>query len=224
MICVSIAEPTVPAALAAARAVQDRADLLEIRLDALDQPAVAPFVSGLARPLLFTNRPNWEGGASPLPDAQRLAPLHEAIALGAAYVDVELGCGEPVRQRLVQAAAGSATRVIVSWHDFASTPGQEALAAILRRQQATGASLGKVVTMACHHLDVLRVLGLQTEAAALGFPLIAFAMGPLGAISRLACLRLGSAMTYAAPTPERATAPGQLTVDALLALLAHFPS
>ena len=44
-------------------------------------------------------------------------------------------------------------------------------------------------------------------------------MGAHGAISRLATLSLGGFMTYAALSPEQATAPGQITVQNLHALL-----
>lgn len=218
-ICVSLAQPTVAALLAVGREAAAAADLLEIRLDALTGPALPAvgelLVAGLARPLLFTNRPTWEGGAFNGPEEERIAPLLAAIAGGAAYVDIELRAAAELRQRVIAAAQTGATRVIVSWHDFAGTPGEAELAAIVSRQQQSGGHLGKIVTTATRAGEVLRVLALPNQAAALGFPLIAFCMGEAGKISRLATLYLGGAMTYAAPAAGQATAPGQLPAATL---------
>ena len=61
-ICVSIGRETIDDALAVADSVASQADVLEIRLDYLSLPAVSPFLNTLNTPLLFTNRPSWEGG------------------------------------------------------------------------------------------------------------------------------------------------------------------
>ena len=74
--------------------------------------------------------------------------------------------------------------------------------------------------MAHDYPDVLRVLHLQCQAKALGFPLIAFCMGEQGKLSRIITLLLGGYMTYAAPDEQQATAPGQLSVRRLKGALA----
>ena len=217
-ICVSIAAATTTLALAAARNAEPVADVLEIRLDSLSDPAVVPFLSLLNKPLLFTNRPAWEGGNFAGPEADRVALLVAAAKAGAAYVDIELRCERHLFDQL--RAAADATAIIVSWHDFNGTPAAPELADILRRQQESGATIGKIVTTAHTFQDVLRVLNLQTEAAASGFPLIAFCMGQAGMISRVATLELGGFMTYAAPDTGLATAPGQLPASILRTILA----
>lgn len=218
-ICVSLAQPTVAALLTAGRPAAPEADLLEIRLDALTVPTVPAvaelLAAGLARPLLFTNRPSWEGGGFNGSEEERIAPLLAAIKGGAAYVDIELRTAEPLRQQLIAAAGTGATQIIVSWHDFSGTPAAKELTAILKQQQASGGHLGKIVTTATNAQEVLRVLNLQSEAAELDFPLIAFCMGEAGMISRLATLYLGGHMTYAAPAVGRTTAPGQLPAATL---------
>ena len=62
-ICVSVGGKEVTETLDIARSAETGADVIEIRLDSLPQPEIAPFVKGLTRPLLFTNRPEWEGGS-----------------------------------------------------------------------------------------------------------------------------------------------------------------
>ncbi len=214
-ICLSIAEPGLAAALATARRSKGRADLVEIRLDLLDHPAVQPFVEGVEAPLLFTNRPSWEGGSWHGSEEERLALLVEAIESGAAYVDIELLAPAESRRQILAAAALAETKVIVSWHNFSDTPGDAVLADIFRRQLQSGADIGKMVTMAHDHTDCLRVLGLQLLAAQERFPLAAFCMGQAGKISRAATLELGGVLTYAAADRQSCTAPGQLTLAEL---------
>jgi 3-dehydroquinate dehydratase type I len=83
----------------------------------------------------------------------------------------------------------------------------------------SGAHIGKIVTIAKDYKDVLRILNLQAAAAENNFPLIAFCMGVIGKISRLATTMLGGYMTYAAPDEGEETAPGQIRVSALRAML-----
>jgi 3-dehydroquinate dehydratase-1/3-dehydroquinate dehydratase/shikimate dehydrogenase len=222
LVCVSVAQPSVEQALAAAETLAGQADVIEIRLDALAQPAVAPFMARLATPLLFTNRPQWEGGRHQGDETSRGALLLEAAHSGCAYVDLELKADSGLRRELL--ATATTTRVILSWHNFDQTPDDATLAEILAQQQQSGAHIGKLITMAHSWQDVLRVLHLQLAAAAMNFPLIAFCMGSAGVISRLATLELGGYMTYAAPEAGGATAPGQLpvaTLNRLRAALRH---
>ena len=214
-LCVSIAAPTLAAALALARESEAGADVLEIRLDSFGEPAIAPFVSGLKKPLLFTNRPTWEGGACQDAEEKRIGLLSEAAASGAAYVDIELNSPAELQAALIKKARDKNCRTIVSWHDFQCTASSQALATIFQGMCRSGADIGKIVTTARCFQDVLRVLALQEEAAETGFPLIAFCMGRAGMISRVATTYLGGYMTYAAPDHGPATAPGQLPASAL---------
>ncbi len=222
MICAAVAARDAAGAEQAVRPVRDRVDVVEIRLDAMPVPQVRRCCDLMDLPLLFTNRPQWEGGQFSGPEAERLAPLLEAAAQGAAFVDFELRADPGLRGRLLDSLAGSGSRLIISCHDFAGTPTDKELGGILQQMLASGAHIGKIVTMAHSDLDVLRVLNLQVLAREHDFPLIAFCMGKAGGISRLATLYLGGFMTYAAISEEEATAPGQLSVAVLSALVENF--
>ena len=219
-ICVSVADRSLAAALATAKAAEGLADVIEIRLDSLEAPAVRPFVEQLTRPLLFTNRPAWEGGNYQGDETARVDLLVEAVKAGAAYVDIELRSEEESRQRVFAAAKGTACQCIVSWHDFKVTASSQGLAKLFQEMYRSGAQIGKIVTTARDFRDVLRVLSLQEEAAEMDFPLIAFCMGPVGVVSRVATCALGGYMTYAAPDGGSGTAPGQLPLTTLRAMLA----
>lgn len=219
-ICVAVALPDTASVIRSIRPVQDSVDVVEIRLDAMAEADCATLCREIPRPLLFTNRAAWEGGACADPEEKRIAPLLAAAKAGAAYVDLELRTDPVLRRRLLEAMKNTATRMIISSHDFAGTPDPEQLAAILQAQADSGAHIGKIVTMAHEPLDVLRVLNLLAEARKRCFPLIAFCMGEAGRISRIITLLLGGFMTYGALDSGQATAPGQLSVAELRAALA----
>jgi 3-dehydroquinate dehydratase I len=218
-ICVAVALPDTPAVVRAVQPALPDVDVVEIRLDAMPAPDIAGLCRQIGRPLLFTNRPAWEGGACRDPEEERIELLLTAVRCQAAYIDIELRTDPSLRRRLLDEIQGSATRLIISHHDFAGTPDAPQLSAILQEQAQSGAHIGKIVTMAHDHLDVLRVLNLQCEARTRNFPLIAFCMGEAGKISRIITLLLGGFMTYAALDARQATAPGQLTVQQLKAAM-----
>ena len=217
-ICVALSGTTVEEVLAQARQAAPQADLLEIRLDAMTEPAIAPFIGAVAPPLLFTNRAAWEGGGYRGSEEGRLHLLRQAVEAGAPFIDIELKTEPGLRDPLIREAGGHGSQVIVSWHNFTTTPSSQGLRTILQEQYRSGAGIGKIVTMARTFQDVLRVLDLQVEAAEIGLPLIAFCMGAAGVISRVATLGLGGYMTYAAADGSQGTAPGQLTISELRAI------
>lgn len=220
-VCVAVAGQTVAAALEVAKGLGPEADVIEIRLDYIKDIHVSPFISAISRPLLFTNRPVWEGGHSQETEQIRLAPLIRAVELNAAYIDLEVRAPEDSRSRILAECQKSPTQLILSWHDFDKTPKRAELVDMLKRMRDGGADIGKIVTMAHEPLDVLRVLRLQEDAAKMNFPLIAFCMGPCGVISRLATLELGGYMTYCSANQAEATAPGQLSASTLRDLVAR---
>ena len=214
-ICVSIARETVEEGVTAAESISPQADVIEIRLDRLKTIAVAPFMSRLTKPLLLTNRPVWEGGGYEGEEEARIIPLLDGAQQGVAYIDLELKAPSSSQKAVLQAVEKSATRLILSWHNFQETPTREELVGRLAMIQDRGAHIAKIVTMAHDYHDVLRVLNLQEQAAAMDIPLIAFCMGRPGVISRLATVELGGYMTYCAANEDEATAPGQLSVAVL---------
>jgi len=212
LICLSVAAPDPDQAAAQIAPVAHLADLVEIRLDAMMRPDVQGCLETISLPLLFTNRPVWEGGLWSGDEESRLAPLREAVRSGAAYVDLELRADEHLWQVLLEERTSSSTRLVVSWHDFSGTPPADDLHTVLAAMRKRGADLGKIVTTAENGVDTVRVLALLDTARKWALPLSCFCMGEAGKISRLATLFMGGQMSYVAAGKDQATAPGQLTI------------
>ncbi len=172
-------------------------------------------------PVLVTNRPTREGGLFSGLEKERIGVLEKAVEAGAEWVDLEMD----VTPEIVARFQSLGTRVLLSHHDFTSTPGDRVLRKwagqmAMRRPQAL-----KIVTQAQSPEDNLRVLGLIPWARGrLGQAPIAFAMGPMGRWSRLACLLLGSPWTYVQLPGQHAAAPGQLSLDEVKMLWNFFSS
>lgn len=215
LICVAIGRERIEDVLSAAEPIAEMADVIEIRLDALTSPAIEPFTRALSCRLLFTNRPVWEGGGYDGPEEQRVDLLVQAARQHAAFVDLELRAPDTSFSQLKSAMEGTGTQLIVSNHNFHTTPSRAELLDILKEMKAQAADIGKIITTAHNFKDVLRVLQLQEDAANIDLPLIAFCMGRAGVISRLATLQLGGFMTYCTVSSEESTAPGQIPLNTM---------
>jgi len=98
-------------------------------------------------------------------------------------------------------------RLLVSYHNFRRTPRN--LAAIARRLARSGGDAIKIATHCRSLADCLRVLALARGHRRV----VAVPMGEYGLPARVLALREGSALAYAAV--EEATAPGQLSLEAM---------
>ncbi len=221
MICISIVEKDLQAVLEALKEAARTANMAEIRLDALVKPPIRQIISSSPIPLVFTFRAKAEGGLRDSPLEERLILLEESIREGAAWVDLELSSGESAFKRLISARS-SQTKILASFHNFVVTPEIEELKDIVYKMRSFGVDAGKLVTMAKTMEDNLLVLSLIPWAKKnLNFPLIAFCMGRLGKISRIAAILLGAPFTYASLPGRSKAAPGQIEANILKEILNH---
>jgi 3-dehydroquinate dehydratase type I len=198
-----------PEALEKMARAEALADIMEIRLDFMTSFDLSALISGATRPLIITHRSRREGGIGTTAHEIRARHLLKAMDAGARFVDVELSMPLDHRQQILRYR--SKTEVIVSSHIRNGTPPFAELEAMLRKAAATGADVVKIVTLARHMEDNLEVLRLIPVARAMGLKIIAFCMGPLGKISRIACPLLGGFLTFASLGENEASAPGQMT-------------
>ena len=212
MICIPIAAATTAAAIERMERAAALADCVELRIDRVPDANLERLLGARRCPIIVTNRSRQEGGGFTGTEAQRIAFLKEAARLGADYVDVEAATDPALKAELHSALAGSATKLIYSWHDFSGTPSAEFLQAKLAECMTDAPAIVKIVTHASEAADCLRVLELIPRALQKGQAIAAFCMGKEGKVSRIMAPLLGSAIAYASLDPEEASAPGQLTI------------
>lgn len=162
--------------------------------------------------LLATIRSSVQGGNSHL-SAKAMRHLQESlIASGAVdLIDIELaGEGGSELVLLITFAHECGVAVVVSDHNFASTPAFDVLYATLEDEYKLGADICKVAVMAKQEGDELQLMAAthqftQDHPKALT---IAISMGSVGTITRLAGEFFGSCMTFC--TVGASSAPGQV--------------
>jgi 3-dehydroquinate dehydratase type I len=200
--------------------VEWRMDMFHSRRPAEEMKFLIGSLSAKPRlPVIATNRPVRQLGDFDGTEERRLGMLEEAAQSGAEWVDFEYDSDLDYIERFRRAGA----KVLISWHCTDGTPSRSELRARLESMRRTGADAVKIVTLAQSPEDNLRVLELIPLAGMEPGPgLIAFCMGPHGKWSRLASLLLGSPWAYARFEGRSPTAPGQLSIYEIGALLSVF--
>jgi 3-dehydroquinate dehydratase/shikimate dehydrogenase len=208
-ICIALGFPDAGALLAAASHEADHGEtFFEFRLDHLKRPedgvrAIRTFLKD--RPdcqVLATCRRRQNAGGFDGAIEEQVRLLGAAAEAGAKAVDLEIESACQAPEAL--AALRRKARLVVSYHNFESTP---ALEPVLRRLRACPADAYKVVPTARKPGDMLRVLTLVRANPR--ERLIAFSMGEIGFATRVLTRAFGGAYTYAAPAAASGTAPGQ---------------
>jgi len=209
-VAVSLTEETTAAVVSRMTALAPLADLFEVRADFVRDLDLAALLKARTKPILFTCRPESEGGR--FPDRDHLARrrlLSEAVGRGFDLVDVEARAG------FTDVVASKAGRgLVLSWHDFEGTP--EDLDGLHAHLAAQHPDVVKIAVTARSMKDLGRLLAFAARhAGGRGPRLVALAMGPLGTASRILGGRYGAPFTFASPENGREAAPGQLPAAVL---------
>ena len=206
------------------------ADIIELRLDCLDEdhldpsrPRLAELLDKLASvasvPFIVTFRPSEQGGHRAL-DVEARARFWLAAAAvlsreefrGRVFADIELDLFEsPHDAELREATRG--LQVICSQHDFRETPAD--LTAIYERMTRTPARVFKLAVRANAITDCVEVMRLLERARCDGREMITVSMGEAGLLTRVLAPSRGAFLTYGALDAAQATAPGQATAREL---------
>lgn len=212
---------------AAAETIGHAADIVEWRADGLDELSPESLVATafaldeiLADPLLLTVRTRTEGGSADVDDETYADLVLAAIEVGnVAFVDVEFRRDAHVVAGLVDAARKAGIGVILSAHDFESTPPRQQLRDLYEAMCSVSPDVVKIAVMPQDARDVLTLLdvSLDVREAHPDQALMSIAMGALGVVSRIAAGTFGSVATFGAV--GQASAPGQLDADELRRML-----
>jgi 3-dehydroquinate dehydratase I len=183
-------------------------DVAELRIDQFSRTDTDHVLAQVRQfrnlPVLATVRAQREGGGWTGTELQRLE-LFRALVPVVDAVDIELSSSE-ILSEVVESAKHNEKVVIISYHDFETTPALGELEVIVNNAKESGADYVKVSTMATSENDVRTLASLTLQAGHLG--LVVIAMGAVGAVSRVFFPALGSRLTYAFIGDR--TAPGQL--------------
>ena len=209
-ICVPIVAKDVSDAIIQAEKIET-CDLVEIRGDYIDNYNNVEYVIELIKnvkkiidkPVIFTFRTGNEGGERNVRISAYVNILKSIIkSKEADFVDVELFSGDGYVGDIIKCAKEYGIFVIISNHDFASTPSEKELINRLNKMQELGADIAKIEKKKKNMSDVYRVMGRH---------------GGDGMISRIAGELYGSSVTFGCA--HAASAPGQLNASDLSDIL-----
>lgn len=206
----------------AGEAVSSSADIAEWRLDYFNNLEDTAEVLSTANrlieilgdlPLIMTLRGRAEGGKRQIADADYLAIYTQIILhTEVTAIDVEWQRDPSITSRLITFARAHQVRTIISHHEFEHTPSESEMIDQLTKMAQLDGDIVKLAVMPENNDDVLNLMLATHQASqSISQPIITMAMGPLGAVTRVAGQTFNSVLTFA--TTSTLSAPGQLTVD-----------
>ena len=205
MICAPIIEKNSEFVLQSAKkAINLGADILEFRIDAIEDPdpdEIQQLIKNINYPTIATNRMQSEGGFFNGSEKERISILIKA-ARYADIVYIELRTDAKIRDEAIKASKST----IVSYHDFQKTPSFEELLDVVKKEKEIG-NIAKFAVMPNDYKDTLTVLNVLSEVQ----NTIGIAMGNLGKYTRVVAPIFGSPITFASIDKE--SAPGQLDIN-----------
>ena len=143
--------------------------------------------------LIITARHPREGGANNLSLRERRELLLRFLSL-ANFVDIELRSVEPMAP-VIKSARRSSVHLVLSFHDFESTPNQRSLQAKAQVARKSGADIFKVATRAGSKAELARLMDFFLNCDT-DIPISAMGMGKFGPESRKRLAALGSILNY----------------------------
>lgn len=201
------------------KALEKGADIIEYRMDKLEDFTDLESLLSLNLPSIVTNRSAKEGGHFERSEKERIQVLLDAIEKGASCIDIEISSSKELIEEVIKTAENYETSVILSYHNFEEVPSLEDLREKVREMNDYNYDFGKIIGFSNKYEDSIRILKflIQFLEKEKNHEMIAFAMGEKGEFTRITAPLLGSPIAYA--SVEEETAPGQLSVTALRNIL-----
>lgn len=190
--------------------IEKGADVLEFRIDALDNPNfkdIQEIIEEINFPMIATNRISSEGGSFKGTEEERIDILLKCAPL-VDYVDIELQSDD----KYIKQIHDTGVTTIVSYHDFYKTPEINEIMYIVEKEHKLG-DIAKVAFMPNDLDDTLKILAILSHCE----NTIAISMSDLGSYTRVMASKFDSPITFAAGTDV--TAPGQIDIETMKSLL-----
>ncbi len=212
-------------------AIDNRPDLIEFRFDYINEvefithSLLKELMSIISSkiPKIFTFRRKQEGGQSNLSINERLDVLRRLIEVKPDYLDIEINSESVVLKNIIDLAYNNKVKLIFSYHDFEKSVTYEETAEILNKFEEKlkhelpidlnkiNGSIFKIISTAQVFDDNVQVLNTCKELSRQDKKFVSFAMGEVGLLSRILCVKFGSLWTYG--SLEEKTAPGQIKIE-----------
>jgi 3-dehydroquinate dehydratase-1 len=206
-------------------------DLIELRFDYINEAEfitrsfLKEFMSIIPPkiPKIFTFRRKQEGGQYNLSINERLEVLRHLIEVKPDYLDLEINSESEVLKSLIDLAYDNEVKLIFSYHDFEKSITYEETAEILSSfneklkhelsidLHKINGSVFKIISTAQVFDDNVKVLNICKNLSRQDKKFVCFAMGEVGILSRILCVKFGSLWTYG--SLEERTAPGQIKIE-----------
>ncbi|MFQ5406458.1 MAG: shikimate dehydrogenase, partial [Candidatus Micrarchaeia archaeon] len=201
----------------AKKAAENKADLIELRLDLIKPTAtqLKTLIKTIQIPIIATSRTKKEGGKTTPKQAKQ--QLTNAIEAKPAFIDIELSLNTKMRKKLTKKAKAKKIKIISSTHYTKTTPKLSTLKKTLQKQLKENADAYKIVTYAKKETDNQTLTKLAEHANNKKLKIITFAMGKKGKQSRINSIN-NSYITFAALEKGKESAPGQITLKKALEL------
>lgn len=190
--------------------IEKGADVLEFRIDALDNPNfkdIQEIIEEINFQMIATNRISSEGGSFKGTEEERIDILLKCAPL-VDYVDIELQSDD----KYIKQIHDTGVTTIVSYHDFHKTPEINEIMYIVEKEHKLG-DIAKVAFMPNDLDDTLKILTILSHCE----NTIAISMSDLGSYTRVMASKFDSPITFAAGTDV--TAPGQIDIETMKSLL-----
>lgn len=213
----------------AKRVIEKKPDIIEWRVDYFEEIDDFKKVMEAAKdikkiigclPLLFTVRSEKEGG-NPINLTNH--QVSELVSLACEcedidIVDYEIHNPEENIVKIKKATEQNNKLLILSYHNFQSTPSNADLLEILEKAEQYGADIAKIAVMPRNHADVIRLFEVtDISQHELNIPVATMSMNHIGAISRVAGWIFGSAIIFT--IGEKSSAPGQIPIEDIRILI-----
>lgn len=215
-ICAVVAAPDAKSALAQLRPALKLTSTIELRLDWLSSDSeIRKFLSALGKnripgaTLIATCRRIEAGGKYLGSPAQQLVHLAEALRSGCTWYDLDIETASLCPPELIDVLLGEG-RQLLSAHFF--QPGRTRLEKLSSRLAAFHPDAIKIAAEADTIAKSIEILDLAARKK----NVVAIPMGEAALPARVLALGRGSALAYA--PVEHPTAPGQVSLDAMLHL------
>lgn len=171
-------------------------DVVEIRLDQLIQEnELKTKISSITKPLLLTCRHPKEGGDNNISEPLKRVSIIEPLLSHASAIDIEISTATEMKNLLTEAKSKN-IQIVLSYHNFETTPNLAELKTIATEAKDKGADIIKIATTTNTIQELMTLLTLSENGSIENLSFMG--MGKFGMSSRLVAAQSGSVLNYSA--------------------------